>query len=481
MTIASEIQRIKTNVENAYDALENLGATMPATEDTDHLVETIQTVSGGDEVTAKNESGSAVTNGDKVWIHEVNEAPSASIGTKTTNPMATASYDRTIFGSNGNGVVNGHTSGGSYPYEVSNNLNTFTRGSTAVSYSPSTGMTFVGENICLMNSYNGQPQLYDGSTVTDLQNYVGGWKISGSNGGYVVYTNGNTNTSRRIVSLSDGSYVDCAGPNVQTSEAVYDKNTGKLYSINSSYCLTFDKENGSYTYSNITISGGGDSYCEKPALTSDGKYIIPQRYYSDDPQYMNSYVLKLFKISGNTYTLVTDSVFGQWLSTGCDVFYNPNCDVLVCTNRNTGQCGFFKYTPATETWSEISVDLSSIATFTNFQAPIQVNNQNNQMMIKTGNSGGDFRTNGGKIYLANYTVSGGGLVWKIESFSEVTSEFLSGIAQENIAVDATGTVKTILPTTQENNNEQGSGGNEQGSGGSELGPTPGDWSGTEEW
>ncbi|MBO7735224.1 MAG: hypothetical protein J6S67_21850 [Methanobrevibacter sp.] len=72
MTIASEIQRIKTNIENAYDALENLGATMPATEDTDHLVGTINTISGGggDEITAMNKTGSDITAGDKVWLNQ---------------------------------------------------------------------------------------------------------------------------------------------------------------------------------------------------------------------------------------------------------------------------------------------------------------------------------------------------------------------------------------------------------------------------
>lgn len=72
MTIASEIQRIKTNIENAYDALENLGATMPATEDTDHLVSTIQTVSGDGQTqikTVTNATGSAVSSGDKVWVN----------------------------------------------------------------------------------------------------------------------------------------------------------------------------------------------------------------------------------------------------------------------------------------------------------------------------------------------------------------------------------------------------------------------------
>jgi len=69
MTIASEIQRIKTNIENAYDALETAGATMPATENSANLASTIATISGGgDAITATNNSSSAVTNGDKVWI-----------------------------------------------------------------------------------------------------------------------------------------------------------------------------------------------------------------------------------------------------------------------------------------------------------------------------------------------------------------------------------------------------------------------------
>lgn len=74
MTIASEIQRIQTNIANAYDALEAKGATMPATENTDNLVTTIDTISsgGGETVTATNNTGSAISTGDKVWINENN-------------------------------------------------------------------------------------------------------------------------------------------------------------------------------------------------------------------------------------------------------------------------------------------------------------------------------------------------------------------------------------------------------------------------
>lgn len=72
MTIASEIQIIQTNIANAYDALEAKGATMPATENTDNLVTTIDTISGGggDVVTATNNTGNQILAGDKVWIEK---------------------------------------------------------------------------------------------------------------------------------------------------------------------------------------------------------------------------------------------------------------------------------------------------------------------------------------------------------------------------------------------------------------------------
>lgn len=72
MTIASEIQRIQTNIANAYDAAEAKGATMPVTENSSNLATTIASISGGgggDIITATNTKGSIISEGDKVWIN----------------------------------------------------------------------------------------------------------------------------------------------------------------------------------------------------------------------------------------------------------------------------------------------------------------------------------------------------------------------------------------------------------------------------
>lgn len=57
MTIASEITRIKTNIENTYTALEEKGATMPEVQNSANLADTVATVSTG--------GGSGVVRG--VW------------------------------------------------------------------------------------------------------------------------------------------------------------------------------------------------------------------------------------------------------------------------------------------------------------------------------------------------------------------------------------------------------------------------------
>ena len=47
MSIASEITRIKTNIDNAYTALEAKGATIPSEKNSANLADTVATVTGG--------------------------------------------------------------------------------------------------------------------------------------------------------------------------------------------------------------------------------------------------------------------------------------------------------------------------------------------------------------------------------------------------------------------------------------------------
>lgn len=73
MTIASELTALQTNLENAYDAVEAKGGTLPAAQNFDNLDTAIGSIpSGGgmDTVEAYNDTGSAIITGDKVWINK---------------------------------------------------------------------------------------------------------------------------------------------------------------------------------------------------------------------------------------------------------------------------------------------------------------------------------------------------------------------------------------------------------------------------
>ena len=49
MTIADEIQRIKTNIENAYTVCNNKGATIPQDQNSDNLADCINSITGDGE------------------------------------------------------------------------------------------------------------------------------------------------------------------------------------------------------------------------------------------------------------------------------------------------------------------------------------------------------------------------------------------------------------------------------------------------
>ena len=76
MSITSEIERINTNISNAYTELENKGATIPELKNSNNLASTIATVSSGASINGKLEqkvcSGS-VSKGDLVCVNHLKD------------------------------------------------------------------------------------------------------------------------------------------------------------------------------------------------------------------------------------------------------------------------------------------------------------------------------------------------------------------------------------------------------------------------
>lgn len=397
MSIATAITAAQGRVADAYTAISNKGGTLPATQNLTNMPTAINSISSADTVTATNNSSSAVTSGDKVWIEQVNEPANFVISDKTTTGIMDRRYNEPAFGSKYIGLATSindssypYSKLGGKPFTISNDLNTITVSSPSFHNNTSHNDNgLVGEYRTAGCSTSNYFDLFDGTNVISLQNYKPSWSakdVYKSNGNFVIYHRSNY-SEFRIIDIDNETYTDFTGSSVSSSKGVYDKNTNRLYLTSNGLCYVTFSGN---SYSVTSMTGTGLGYASEIAITSDGKYIIGLQFYTSDPANITSYYsLEILKIEGTTYTLVNDNIFGSWLTTGCDVFYNSNCDVLICTDRKTGNYGFFKYTPATETWAEISVDLSSIGTFSNFQCPIQVNNDNNMLMLKVGFSSGD--------------------------------------------------------------------------------------------
>ena len=69
MSIATAIQNAQQKVANAYTAVNAKGGTLPATQDLSNLPTAIESISTGDEITATNTTGSAVSADDRVWVN----------------------------------------------------------------------------------------------------------------------------------------------------------------------------------------------------------------------------------------------------------------------------------------------------------------------------------------------------------------------------------------------------------------------------
>lgn len=107
MTIASAITNAQNKVAAAYTSVNTMGGTLPATQNLSNLptaIESIPSGGGGDTVYAINDTGSTISQGDKVWLNKHN------------NPSVTGSnYVRYS-----QGVKSAFIMEGNVPYEFTN-------------------------------------------------------------------------------------------------------------------------------------------------------------------------------------------------------------------------------------------------------------------------------------------------------------------------------------------------------------------------
>lgn len=83
MSVASELERLRSNITNTYTALREKGATLPTNQNADNLAGTVDTLDFNDSanvINAVNHTGNTLTKGTKVWVSLRNPSTQAIDG-----------------------------------------------------------------------------------------------------------------------------------------------------------------------------------------------------------------------------------------------------------------------------------------------------------------------------------------------------------------------------------------------------------------
>lgn len=416
MTIASEITRIKNNIANTYTALSDKGATMPATQNSANLANTVASIpaGGGDTVTAVNYTGSAITAGDKVWLNKKANMSASAVAVSTSS-----SYDVYIIEPTGNFVYHS-----TYKYDISTGTDIGGQTNTGVNLGIYTHYYDEYNNIFTYNYMINA----SGSTQTTLYynqgNYAAGnredsyhfhlYRIDKENNfaitkDWTVYsTSGNSYTNSHICVIGDKMY--------------YSETSGSCYLI-----ATLD-ENATQ----INTSGRSDTYHVLHS-TSDNKIAICTRTASSNIQ--NGWgEVKLISVN-NDYTLGNEFVssnndLNNLLSLSPLYFTFNRVTGILCINKYSSSYGVFKYENGDFTTISLNLNNTSGESLYGYYL-MSVSNDLSRVQF------------GSILFNLEQTADG---TYKAIPYSyAMGQQTLTGIADENAANGASFEATTIVP------------------------------------
>ena len=439
MTIASEIQRIQTNISNAYSALEGKGATMPVTENSANLADTVLTIpsGGGTIVAGTNFTGSNITKDDKVWINSYHYTS----GTESSALKETYGYQSHYMP---DGI---HYYSGSYGryYEVGNDTSL---GTLSYYGSPSLmGNCFrCPDGVVYSKNYQGMQRVDSGIGWTST-NYIpiyntSNWVIDKTNNA-IVHIDSSDGTAIKSLTLTNCSFTSASSFHyfyIGTNKII---GACSLSGTTTFAEFTLDEENSTFT---VTSHGSLSTILQYDCwgITSDGKYIIGNGINDnviydisnlDSPQ--NVYASGIFPIP-----IPKSSVY-------CS--YNPQNDIFTTTGKDgnnmaqvsAGLSKTIHYDKTTQTFIEIAMDYETL---------IGSGNSYFLGVCGTANSLTEFiyQLNSANSTKIKYLQDIEGVNLVKYSSSTITQDSQTGIADENISVGATGNVKVgaviILPS-----------------------------------
>lgn len=463
MTVSTELQRMKTAIDNAYSAAEAKGATIPEIESSENLATTISSITpnlqdkiirqngtytadsgydglnevdvgigqNGDTYTdVPNLSGISYAANDKVWL---NYRPEVVAGNASTNAVPS---DR-----NKCGIAAAFALDDTY----------FVIGCTGVSGSTSTFKTFNTSisgaltAIDTANSYANYQAcigLYTDESGNLILNHGGTYKIT-NNGTFVTKSNGQVFDETGIAKSSYGSssvtlyYNDTSIGNggsssMYNSTAIIVAKGDYMYYLNPQgqgigYLVSYNVTTGTRTVS----SGISSSDSNNVYVTNNRKYLyIGARGSNDD---------KLATLGGNNpsinHTNLTN-ILTNSVVVGQNHYGSLTNDWLSLCKTDGSAFEIYKYDSVNDVFidkvADFNIDTSLLTNFTGYYGGFAISADGKKILVPWIDS-----SNSTHATLYWYSRAAG---WVIQKYDAINSDSITGYANEAIAAGATGDV-----------------------------------------
>lgn len=416
MTIASEITRINGNIAAAYTALSDKGATMPATQNSANLANTVASIpaGGGDTVTAVNYTGSAITAGDKVWLNKKANVSASAVAVSTSS-----SYDVYIIEPTGNFVYHS-----TYKYDISTGTDIGGQTNTSVNLGTYTHYYDEYNNIFTYNYMINA----SGSTQTTLYYKQGNYAAGNREDSYRFHLY-RIDKENNFAITKDWTVYSTSGNSYPTSHicVIGDK---MYYSETSSgwYLIATIDENATQ----INTSGRSDTYHVLHS-TSDNKIAICTKSASSNLQ--NGWrEIKLINVN-NDYTLGNEFVssnsdLNNLLSLSPLYFTFNRVTGILCINKYSSSYGVFKYENGDFTTISLNLNNTSGESLYGYYL-MSVSNDLSRVQF------------GSILFNLEQTADG---TYKAIPYSyAMGQQTLTGVADENAANGASFEATTIVP------------------------------------
>ena len=430
MSIATEIQKLQTNLSNSYASCSSKGATLPTNQNFDNLASTIDSISGGGgggaTITAVNKTGSAISAGQKVWLNDGGQVQGSSYqmygssGTSTYYQAYQNIIDQT--GLYGNRSPN--------LYALTNTQANLIQ-STTSGYGCSNYYFYDGDKEALLI-------MTDISYAQNLRNIYAGniWQMSG---GTVIpgYKSNYCTGSNSLIKTFD--YETGETTNAYTLTKTLENYRGATLIYLDKYKTIYSFTGRQSAYYQITAEGliegslSISSYYYPIGCTQDCKYIICVG--NPMPTSRFSTTLTLLKVDDQldikelTQTQMPADLQDYYAGSNSIVF-NAKTQILTCTKTNSSDYVVMQYSGGS--WTKLNIDLSTeLASYPYWRGGLFLSDDLSRASLNVGT------VSNGAYYgrIVNLTAQTGYIAQNYATYN-VNSDTITGYATEDAAADA---------------------------------------------